>query len=102
MVYQVSIIKKELYSFHVEAFDKKEAEELALKNWKEKGIKDKVKVIEFLSNYQYSSYLDFLGKNRSQLKIINLKDFPNYFPDKKAFLKEIFDWLNFVRQDLTH
>ncbi len=71
-------------------------------NWKEKGIKDKIKVIEFLSNYQYSSYLDFLGKNRSQLKIINLKDFPNYFPDKKAFLKEIFDWLNFVRQDLTH
>lgn len=29
--------------------------------WKEKGIKDPKNVIEFLSNYKWSSYLDYIG-----------------------------------------
>jgi putative transposase len=31
-------------------------------NWKEEGIKDKEKVIEFLENYKWSSYRDYLSK----------------------------------------
>ncbi len=30
--------------------------------WKEKGIQDPKKVIEFLENYKWSSYIDYIGK----------------------------------------
>lgn len=32
-------------------------------NWKERGIKNPKKVIEFLENYKWSSYPDYLGRN---------------------------------------
>jgi len=32
-------------------------------NWKEKGIEDSQKVIEFLEGYKWSSYPDYIGKN---------------------------------------
>ncbi|MFZ2205060.1 MAG: transposase [Minisyncoccia bacterium] len=65
------------------------------KDWKEKEIKNKIESIIYLSNYSYSSYLDFIEKKRPQNKIIDIKSFPNYFPKKEYFMKEIFDWLNY-------
>jgi putative transposase len=72
---------------------------LIQKDWKEKGIKDKKKALEYLTNYQHSSYLDYLRTDRSQKKIINLQSFPKYFPNSKAFNKEIFEWLSFKDPD---
>ena len=63
------------------------------KDWKEKGITDKKEALEHLNNYFYSSYFDFLGEKRIQNKILNLKAFPNYFPSKILFIKEIFEWI---------
>jgi len=63
--------------------------------WKEKGIQDKKKVIEYLNKYEYSSYFDFVGVKRIQSNILNIKDFPQYFQSIKSFLSEIFSWLNF-------
>ena len=66
---------------------------LIQKDWKEKGILNKNKALDFLRNYKYSSYLDYLGENRVQNKILNKEDFPKYFPTKNSFNKEIFDWI---------
>lgn len=65
------------------------------KSWKEKGIKNKRHTLDYLEDYEYSSYLDYLGKSRWQNNILNKKDFPNYFPTPKTFSKEIFTWLSF-------
>ncbi len=65
------------------------------KNWKEEGIKNKNEAIHYLNQYKYSSYLDYLGENRVQSKILNISSFPNYFLSKKAFKNEIFEWLSF-------
>jgi len=65
------------------------------KNWKENGIKNKREAVEYLNNYQYSSFLDFLEIKRNQNKILNIETFPKYFPNKKTFMDEIFDWLTF-------
>lgn len=65
------------------------------KNWKTNGIKNKQKVLEFLKNYEYSSYKDYLGISRSENNILNKEAFPDYFPNKAAFTKEIFEWLSF-------
>src|SRR3989344_708005 len=63
--------------------------------WKDRGIQNKQKALKFLKKYTYSSYLDYLGINRLQNKILDTKAFPKYFPDKRSFLNEIFDWLNY-------
>jgi len=63
--------------------------------WKDRGIQNKQKALKFLKKYTYSSYLDYLGINRLQNKILDAKAFPKYFPDKRSFLNEIFDWLNY-------
>ena len=62
--------------------------------WKKLGIKNKRKVKEFLQNYIYSSYLDYLGNSRPQNKILNKNAFPTYFVNPKDFAEEIFDWIN--------
>lgn len=67
---------------------------LIQKDWKEKGIKNKKQAIEYLGEYQYSSYIDYLKIERGQNKILNLKAFPDYFPSKEKFKNEIFDWIN--------
>ena len=67
---------------------------LIQKDWKEKGIKNKKIALDYLNNYFYSSYKDFLRQKRIQNKILNIKDFPEYFPRKSLFIKEIIEWLN--------
>jgi putative transposase len=66
---------------------------LIQKDWKEKGIKNKKEAVGYLNSYFYSSYLDFVGEQRIQSKILNIKSFPKYFPNKTSFIKEIFEWL---------
>ncbi|MEK7539289.1 MAG: transposase [Patescibacteria group bacterium] len=68
---------------------------LIQKDWKESGIKNKKEVVEYLNDYPYSSYLDYIGIQRTQNKILNIKTFPKYFPNKKSFLAEIFEWLSY-------
>lgn len=68
---------------------------LIQKDWKEKGITNIKVAIDYLNKYLYSSYLDFIGEDRAQGKILNSKSFPQYFSNKKIFQKEIFEWLNY-------
>ncbi|MDQ5971820.1 MAG: Tnp protein [Patescibacteria group bacterium] len=65
------------------------------KDWKEKGIKNKQETLEYLNNYKYSSYIDYLEIERDQKKILNINSFPKYFKTKDDFTKDIFEWLNY-------
>jgi putative transposase len=71
---------------------------LIQKDWKEKGIRDKKVVLEYLYKYKYSSYLDFFEKQRTQRNILKLELFPKYFIDKNSFKKEIFEWINYNKE----
>jgi REP element-mobilizing transposase RayT len=63
--------------------------------WKEKGIQNNIKVMEYLKGYRYSSYLDYLGIKRPENIILNADRFPNYFSSLSDFKNEIFEWINF-------
>lgn len=64
--------------------------------WKEQGIKDVKKSLEFLRNYKWSSYIDFISSNyRKESKILEIENFPKYFSNIKDFNKEILTWLKF-------
>lgn len=65
--------------------------------WKERGIKNKTKALEFLGKYQYSSYLDYLEKERPERVILNKEFFPKYFLTKKEFIKDILSWIDYLR-----
>lgn len=66
-------------------------------DWKERGISDIEKTKEFLNNYKYSSYPDYLNLNRRENKILNKEAFPEYFDSADIFKEEISDWLNFYQ-----
>ncbi len=61
--------------------------------WKEKGVKNKRKAINFLNEYQYTSFIDYQGAQRIQGKVLNSRSFPNYFPKPKDFITEISSWI---------
>lgn len=67
-------------------------------DWKENGIGDEKEANNFLDSYIFSSYLDFTGKKRPSSNILNNKDFPEYFEDKKEFKGFVSDWLNFGKE----
>jgi putative transposase len=70
---------------------------LIYKNWKEDGIYNKKRSLEYLLNYKYSSYIDYMESERMrvQKKILNIEAFPKYFPTQKSFTEEVFDWLSY-------
>lgn len=60
-------------------------------DWKNKDVSRES--VDFLENYRFSSYLDYLGKDRDDKIILDRVNFPNYFPTKLKFQTEISDWL---------
>ncbi|PIP68955.1 hypothetical protein COW91_01970 [Candidatus Nomurabacteria bacterium CG22_combo_CG10-13_8_21_14_all_32_8] len=60
--------------------------------WKENGIGDLNRSLDYLNNYKWSSYKDYRGVLRKENKILDLKDFPKYFSNIKDFDSEIFSW----------
>jgi putative transposase len=67
--------------------------------WKEEGIRNRKEVIEYLDKYLYSSYFDYKGIERCHSSILSKDVFPEYFPTKNSFDKEIFDWINYGEQE---
>lgn len=63
--------------------------------WKVKGLDDIKGGEEYLNKYSFSSYKDYVGNLRKERNIINREGFPEYFPSKDSFIKEINDWMRF-------
>lgn len=61
--------------------------------WKEKKIKNIKKAEQFLQNYKYSSFLDYMGVQREENKILSLEEFPKYFLSTHEFQDFINDWI---------
>ena len=61
--------------------------------WKEEGIKDLDKVLEYLDIYNWSSYDDHRGILRMENKVLEVDKFPKYFSKIKDFDSEIISWL---------
>ena len=59
-------------------------------NWKGKGIKNLKQIIEFLGNYKWSSYLDYLGN----------ENFPSL--TSREFLTEIMNGVNGCRESVNN
>jgi len=61
-------------------------------NWKDIGIKDKDKALKYLRTYEHSSFQDYRGVRRNENAILDVKNFPDYFPNQNEFEEAITDW----------
>jgi putative transposase len=73
---------------------------LIQKDWKELGLKDTEKALEFLRSYKWSSYLDHKDYKRKENSILNSEHFPKYFFNTKDFDKEILSWLEHKTENI--
>ncbi len=65
-------------------------------NWKEKASKlDVLMVKDYLSGYDYSSFIDYVNGDRVEKNILNMESFPRSFESREDFVKNIFDWLDY-------
>lgn len=70
--------------------------------WKEDGVVDRAKAKEFLAEYGFSSYLDYISdRKREEGLILNKQAFPEYFLASKDFEEFIKEWLNYQNNTLT-
>jgi putative transposase len=65
--------------------------------WKDNGLKDLVVAKDFLDKYSYSSYSDYMGKNREENEILKKEAFPEYFLNIENFESNLLDWLTFTK-----
>src|SRR3989344_668543 len=66
--------------------------ELIEKNWKEIGVKDIKKVIQFLESYRWSNYLDYIGI--PNFPSVTKRDFIiEFFGGSDGIKKSIEDWI---------
>jgi REP element-mobilizing transposase RayT len=60
-------------------------------DWKEHGIKNEQQALDYITNFQYSSFIDYFGKSRKESKILTKEFAPDYLHINHA--KDIFNWI---------
>ncbi|MEK9130130.1 MAG: transposase [Patescibacteria group bacterium] len=83
-------IQKDEYLMHLSRYIHLNPIELIENNWKKNGIKNYKKINDFLENYRWSSYLDFIDKKNFP-SIINNDFLMSYFKGGKDYKKFIFE-----------
>lgn len=92
--FRAELADKEGYLNYLFAYIHLNPIKLIESNWKESGIKDEKRAVDFLNTYQWSSYAFYIGKKPTDF-IINKDGFPDYFKDFKNFGDFIKGWLNY-------
>lgn len=65
-------------------------------DWKENGIKDKNKTLDYIKDFKYSSFLDFFNTqsvDRKERKILNLDSLSEELVNSNT--DDLFEWINF-------
>ena len=93
--FKVEHLENDTYLKYIFSYIHLNPVKLIYPNWKENGLSNKKRVLDFLNKYTYSSFLDYTGISRPENTILNRKEFPNYFPSIKRFENEILDWFNY-------
>ncbi len=64
--------------------------------WKETGITNKAHAERYLETYAQSSYLDYLGKKRSEGVVLAREALPEYFSSGVDFKTFVTEWLTYA------
>jgi len=85
-------IENENYLLHLSRYQHINPAEFIEPNWKEEGIKDWKRAVQFLESYRWSSFLDYIGKKNlpsvTQRELIN-----TYFEKPEDYKKFVMEFL---------
>src|SRR3989338_5660791 len=89
-------IAKDLYLKHLFGYINLNPLDIQFPEWERLIDKQNSKIWqEFLKKYLYSSFQDYIGVNRGERSILNLKAFPKYFLTNKEFGDFLESYLSF-------
>lgn len=91
--FQVKHINSDEYLRYIHAYIHLNPIKIIEPAWKEVGVKNVSAVREFLNNYCYSSYNNYLSSTTGD-GILNTSVYP-YFEDKKEFEEYLNDWITY-------
>jgi len=63
--------------------------------WEERGIRNKKGAERYLEKYRFSSYIDYVGVERSESLILAKEEAPDYFSGTRGFKDFLHDWLSY-------
>ncbi len=72
--------------------------EIVFPEWEEKINKPSLDMKKFLQSYRYSSYLDYIGENRVEKRMLNLESFPKYFVGRQSFENFVDDYFTDIER----
>lgn len=90
--FKTKLIETDEYLMHLSRYIHLNCLDLIEPNWKEEGIKDWDKTNEFLENYKWSSYLEYIGKINFPY-IINKQLLQGYFKTSEEYKEFIKSWV---------
>lgn len=64
-------------------------------DWTKNGISNRAVAKDYLAEYIYSSYPEYIGVLRKEWKILNRTAFPEYFAEQQDFEEFVNEWLSF-------
>lgn len=90
--FKAELIKRDAHFLYLPYYIHLNPLDIAFPGWKKKGIKDYKKAIEFLENYRWSSYLDYIGKKN--FSSVTQREFLlESFGGRGAHRREINNWI---------
>ena len=72
--------------------------DLIMPDWRENGLKNPKKAIDFMENYRWSSFQDYIGK-KNYPSVTQRKFLTKFFNGPQEYKKHIQEWLRDMRLD---
>lgn len=90
--YKIVRLKSNAHFIHLPYYIHSNPLDLFFPEWKEKKIEDFGRAIEFLENYRWSSYLDYIGKKN--FPSVTQREFlEDFYQGSEHYKKNMTDWL---------
>ena len=90
---KIILVEKDEHFFHLPYYIMANPVSLVEPGWKENGIIDLEKVIDFLENYRWSSYPDIIGKSNFPEIIDKTLFYELFETSEEKFKKDFIEWL---------
>lgn len=92
-------VEKDGHFFHLPYYIMSNPVSLIEPSWREKGIANLKKAINFLENYRWSSYLDIIGKSNFPEIIDKALFYELFETNEEKFKKDFIEWLSEYKID---
>lgn len=90
---KIILVKRDAHLIYLPFYIMANPIELIEPNWKENGIKNLEKVINFLEDYRWSSFPDLIGKENFSLLINKNLFYKTFHTDEQMFRRDFIEWL---------